>query len=352
MAERTVVDGTMMDGTMTAELLLAAVLVVALVMYVLSGGADFGGGVWELFATGPRADKQRRAIEAAIAPIWEANHVWLILAVVVLFSGFPAAFAAISTALHVPIVLLLIGIVLRGAAFVFRSYDIGPGHRERSRKWSLVFAVSSLLTPVMIGVCAAAVVSGDLRIDPQTERVQTDFISAWWGSFPFAVGVFFATLCSYLAATYLCVEHQGAAIADDFRHRALLSGVALGLLAPLCLLLSRDQAPAIFEGLLNSPWALGLHALTGVCAVAALFCLWRRRFRLARLFAAAQATLIVLGWALSQFPFVVVPDLTISAAAAPRNVVVAMLWILAIGSVPLLLAFRYLYAVFKPVRPR
>ena len=145
---------------MTPELLLAGVLVAALVLYVLTGGADFGGGVWELLAFGERKAEQRKVLSAAIAPIWEANHVWLILAVVVLFAGFPQAFAAVSTALHIPIALLLIGVVLRGAAFVFRSYDTGPGHAERSRFWSRVFAVSSTVTPVMIGVCAAAVVTG------------------------------------------------------------------------------------------------------------------------------------------------------------------------------------------------
>lgn len=333
---------------MTPEIALAGVLVAALVLYVLTGGADFGGGIWELLASGPRAQQQRHAIEKAIAPIWEANHVWLILAVVVLFSGFPPAFAAISTALHIPIVLLLIGIVLRGTAFVFRSYDTGPGQAERSRRWSMVFAVMSTLTPVMLGVCAGAVVSGDLRIDPATGRVQTDFVSAWLAPFPFAVGAMVAVLFAWLAAVYLCVEHEGTELADDFRVRALFAGVLLGPLAALCLGLSRTGAPVIFEGLRASSWAVGLHGLTAVAATGALLAIVNRRFRLARLLAGLQASCIVVGWALSQFPLVVVPDLSITAAAAPTNVVETMLWTLAIGAVPLGLAFRYLYAVFKP----
>lgn len=332
---------------MAPELLLAAVLVTALVAYVLTGGADFGGGAWELLASGPRAAAQRRAIEQAIAPIWEANHVWLIVAVVVMFAGFPVAFAAISTALHIPILLLLIGIVLRGAAFVFRSYDTGPGEAERSRRWSVVFAVSSTVTPVMLGICAGAVVSGDLRIDAATGRVQTDFVSSWLAPFPFAVGLLVLVLFAYLAAVYLCVEHDGSALADDFRNRALTSGVLLGPLALLCILLSREQAPALYNGLRDSPWALSLHAGTGLCATAGLLGVWSRNFRAARLFVAGQSVMIVLGWALSQFPMMVVPDLSIQQAAAPRNVIEMILWTLAIGALPLLAAFRYLYAVFK-----
>jgi len=105
---------------MAAADILGAAMLAALVFYVLLGGADFGGGIWDLLASGPRAREQRAAIEHAIGPIWEANHVWLILVIVVLFTGFPPAFAAISIALFVPLVLLLVGIVLRGAAFTFR----------------------------------------------------------------------------------------------------------------------------------------------------------------------------------------------------------------------------------------
>src|SRR3954466_6248314 len=108
---------------MRTDLVLGGVMVVALVIYVLMGGADFGGGVWDLLAAGPRRREQRALIEKALGPIWEANHVWLILVVVLLFAAFPPAFAAISIALHIPLTLFLVGVVFRGSAFTFRSYD-------------------------------------------------------------------------------------------------------------------------------------------------------------------------------------------------------------------------------------
>src|SRR3954449_7568971 len=134
------------------ELIIAAILLISLILYALMGGADFGGGIWDMLATGPRAQRQRDAIEDAIGPIWEANHVWLILVIVVLFTGFPEAFAAISVALHVPLTLFVIGVVLRGSAFAFRSLDMSgdPGQR----RFGLVFSMASTIAPVLLGNAA------------------------------------------------------------------------------------------------------------------------------------------------------------------------------------------------------
>jgi cytochrome bd-type quinol oxidase subunit 2 len=129
-------------------LLLGGVGVASLTLYAVMGGADYGGGFWDLLATGPRKDEQRKTIEKAIGPIWEANHVWLILIVVLLFSCFPRAFYTASIALHIPLTLLLFGIVLRGSAFTFRTYDSEKD--EVQKRWGRIFAISSTITPVML----------------------------------------------------------------------------------------------------------------------------------------------------------------------------------------------------------
>ncbi|MCA9556709.1 MAG: cytochrome d ubiquinol oxidase subunit II, partial [Myxococcales bacterium] len=157
--------------------LVAAIILVALVAYTVTGGADFGGGVWDLLASGPRKDRQRALIARVVAPIWEANHVWLILVVVLLFVALPKAFAAITTALHVPLFIMLVGIVLRGSAFVFRAYD--PHGGVAVRRWSRVFAVSSAVTPFFLGVTLGAVASGALRVDPATGRPLVGFWAPW-----------------------------------------------------------------------------------------------------------------------------------------------------------------------------
>lgn len=142
---------------MTLAETLAGIILVSLTAYVLLGGADFGGGVWDLLAAGPRRAEQRRLIAQAIGPVWEANHVWLILAVVLLFTCFPPAFARLAIVLHIPLTLVLIGIVLRGSAFVFRSYG---GKRDIEATWGRIFATASLITPILLGVAVGAVASG------------------------------------------------------------------------------------------------------------------------------------------------------------------------------------------------
>ena len=185
-------------------------------LYALLGGADYGGGVWDLFAFGKRKKDQRKLIEDAIGPVWEANHVWLILVVVVLFTAFPQAFSTISTALHIPLSLLLIGIILRGTSFVFRKHDT-ENENLRSR-WSLIFSISSIITPVLLGITLGAIASGTIRVENGV--VQTDFFSSWLAPFPFAVGFFALALFAFLAAVYLTLETENRELQEDFRKRA------------------------------------------------------------------------------------------------------------------------------------
>ncbi len=164
----------------TTEILLGGVIMAALCLYAIFGGADFGGGVWDLFASGPRKVEQRALIEKAIGPIWEANHVWLILAVVLLFSAFPTAFAAISIALHVPLTLFLIGVVFRGSAFTFRAYD--DRHDHRQKRWGLLFSLASVASPLLLGVLAGTVASGEIHV---TDGVVTSgYFAPWLRPFP------------------------------------------------------------------------------------------------------------------------------------------------------------------------
>ena len=330
---------------LTLELCIAGVMLISLIIYMLTGGADFGGGVWDLFATGPRAKAQRSLITQAIAPIWEANHVWLIVIVVLLFVAFPVAFAAMSTALHIPLTLMLIGIVLRGSAFVFRTYD--DQSDTTHRRWSRVFAIGSVITPVMLGITLGAVASGTIHVDVESGAVKTDFISAWFAPFPFAIGFFTLTLCALLAAVYLTLETDDTALREDFRRRALIAAVSVGAMAGLSFILSAEGAPAIRRGLGNAPWSIPFHILTGAVALWAIWTLWNRQFRLARILVPIQVTLIVFGWGLAQYPYLVTPDLTFSNTAAPDAVLRPILIVLGVGGVLLVPAFWYLYAVFK-----
>lgn len=329
--------------------IVALFLFVALVVWAVTGGADFGGGAWDLFARGPRADQQRRAIEAAIGPIWEANHVWLIVVIVLLFVAFPAAFYAIMTVLHIPLLFMLLGMVLRGASFVFRSY--GPDTAVAWRGWSRVFAVASTLTPVMLGISLGTVISGNIVLDPETLYPQTDFISEWTQPFPLLMGLFVAVLFAYLAAVYLAADVDDGELREDFRRRALVSGVVMGVVAAVTLIAARSGAPVLFEGLVQRPWTLAFHGATGLAAVLTFYALWQRRFQLARLAAIAHVGLMISGWALAQAPMIIPTQLTFEMAAAPVSVLRPLSLALIIGLVFLVPAFAYLYIVFKRPLP-
>ncbi len=328
------------------ELSVAGVLLGALTFYALLAGADFGAGVWDLWAAGPRKKEQRTLIAEAIGPIWEANHVWLILAVVVLFNAFPTAFAAISTALFIPLTVMLIGIVLRGAAFVFRSYGLAAD--EAQHWWGRLFAIASIITPLMLGICVGAISTGVIRV--QNGIVVTDFISSWFRPFPLAVGGLTLALFAFLAAVYLTVEVQDPALRDDFRVRALAMAIAVGAAAFAVLGLAQANAPRIWAGLITSPWAWPLQIGTGLVAVGAIVALWLRRFYLARALAAAQVVLVLWGWGAAQFPNLITPDITILNAAAPAKTLELLLTFLGLGALLLFPSFYYLYRLFKGER--
>jgi cytochrome d ubiquinol oxidase subunit II len=332
---------------MDAETLAAVFLILALNVYALTGGADFGGGVWDLLAGGPRKNEQRHLIKTSVAPIWEANHVWLIIVLVVLFACFPLAYTAVVTALHIPLSGMLVGIVLRGSAFVFRGFE-HASPREQVW-WGRVFEWSSVITPVLLGVCLGAMASGGLRVDVASRRVLVDFVSAWWQPFVWMVGAMCLALFAWLAAVYLALAAPaGSALQGDFRRRALWAGVVTGLVSAATLGAASTQAPQLFSGLTGKSWPMAFALGAGVMAVLAMMALRTRRHGLARLAAGAQVSGMVWAWALAQHPFMAFPDVTVHAAAAPASVIRAVLWALGAGCVVLLPAFVLLFAVFKP----
>lgn len=329
---------------MSLELIAAAVLMLSLTVYLLTGGADFGAGFWELVARGERGKRERELITKAIAPIWEANHVWLIVAIVLLSGAFPRVLAVLSTALHVPLLIMLIGISLRGAAFVFQHY--GPADPVFQRRWGVTFSASSALTPLFLGITLGAAVSGAIRVSPQGE-VRTDFIREWLAPFPMAVGVLTVVTCVFLSAVYLAAEARDAELVNVFRRRALRSAVFLGVAAFAVLWLSAEHAPAIYRGLTAHAFSWPFHLLTGGLAVSTLFSLWKGRVLAARGLAALQVLAIMAGLAMAQFPNLVTPDLTITNSAAPEAALRALLISTAVGLTLLAPSFTYLYWVFK-----
>lgn len=319
-----------------------AVMGVGLVAYVLTGGADLGGGIWDLLASGPRREQQRSALAGALAPIWEANHVWLIFVIVVLFTVFPRAFSAISIALHIPLTLALVGIVLRGSAFVFRAYGLG-GERERST-WGRTFAWASAATPLFLGMSLAALGTGEITWEQGV--VRSGFLAGWTTPFALVVGIFGALLFALLAAVYMTLETRGE-LQEDFRRRALICEGLAALLAALAAWRAAVDAPLFFARWSGAAWAWALQAVTAACAGTAIVALLRRRFHLARVAVAAQVTLVLVGWGVAMAGHVILPGLTLQDAGARPEVLRAFFPALAAGAVLLAPSLVYLFRVFK-----
>jgi cytochrome d ubiquinol oxidase subunit II len=332
---------------MSAGLIVALVVMLALNAYALLAGADFGGGVWDLLASGPGREKQRRLIADAMGPVWEANHVWLILVVVLLFTCFPAVFARLAIGLHIPLTLMLFGVVLRGSAFMFRSYE--DRDDQLQRRWGRVFSIASLVTPILLGATIGAIASGRVTGHPEAVGFAAVYLAPWLTPFAVSVGGFALCLFGFLAAVYLTVEAKEPELRESFRVRALIAGVAVFFSAGLALLLSLHDsgAPLMGHGLTRGTFALPIQLAVAGAALLALGALWFRRFMLARVAAAAQVTLILWGWALSQYPYLVPPDLSIETTAAPAVTIRLVLITLAVGAVVLVPSLWYLFRVFK-----
>jgi cytochrome d ubiquinol oxidase subunit II len=324
-----------------------AVLLAGVILYALLGGADFGGGIWDLLARGPRADRQRQEIARAIGPIWEANHVWLIFSIVVAFTVFPKVFAIVSVALYIPLSLALLGIVLRGAAFVFRAYAHDVTRAQQG--WGAVFAVASTATPVMLGMCAGAVASGEIRVVDGEFR--GSYWTTWLSPFPIVIGLLSLATCADLAAVYMTVEtRRKGELGEDFRRRALGAGAAFTVLSLIALPLAREDAPQIWEGMTDREvWTV--VPLGTALAVLSGWAVWSRRYTLARAAAVAEVVVLIAGWAMAQYPYLVVPDLTYENTAASDAMLRASLIVFGIGSLVLVPSLALLFALFKGENP-
>ena len=327
------------------ESVLAGFIMVSLALYALSGGADLGAGVWDLLASGPRSKDQRLAIERAVIPIWEANHVWLLLVFITLIIAFPTGFWTVVTALAVPLLIIVVTLMVRGGSFILRA--VGRRLRQGARGWRKVFALTSTIAPIAMGMAAGAVASGQIDVDPITGLVRTDYVSEWLAPFPIVAGCFTLALFAFLAAVYLTNEVSDEKLQDDFRGKAMAAQCFTGGLALLTILLAKEGAPIILDALGKQVWAVPFHIATGGAATGAMWMLATRRFGLARVFAVAQVALIVFGWGLAQFPYVVIPHVTVFNGAASDSVLRITVIAMALCLMALVPAMWFLIKAFK-----
>lgn len=327
---------------MTAAQWLLILAWAGITAYALLGGADFGGGLWDALAGGARRGlAQRRLIEHSIGPVWEANHVWLIFVLVTFWTCFPGVFASVASTLYIPLTLVAIGIIARGAAFAFR--------KASTELWQLrlfggAFAASSVLTPFFLGAIAGGIASG--RVPYGLAR--GDLVRSWLNPTSAVAGALAVGTTAYLAAVYLTGDARrtgDAGLADAFRRRGLATAVVTGAVAIGGIAVLRADAPGLYAGLTGR--ALPLVAGSAAGGLASIALLLTRRYAAARVTAALAVAAVLWGWALAQYPVMLPPHVTVADAAARPTVLRATLASVIVGLALLVPSLLWLFVLFQ-----
>lgn len=305
---------------MTVVDLTAVVLWLGVTTYAVFGGADFGAGFWDLASgRGAAGERSRGLIAAAIGPVWEANHTWLIFDLVILWTAFPIAFAAIMSSLFVPLSLAAVGIVLRGAAFAFRPV---VGTDRGRRITSAIFAASSVLTPFFLGAAAGGIASGRVSLEPGGG----DLIGSWLNPTSALVGVMAVSVCAYLAAVFLVADARRLGLDDlatTFLRRATVAALVTGGLAALGIVVLAVDAPVLANELTRRGWPLILASL--VLGAGALVAITRRAPFGTRPLAVGAVVAVIWGWGIAQYPAILPGRLSLADAAAPPGALGSLL---------------------------
>lgn len=319
----------------------------SLLLYLLLGGADFGAGIIELVSGKKDRQPIRQIIYRTIGPIWEANHMWLIIAIVILFVGFPSMYSMLSIHLHIPLLLLLLGIIGRGTAFVFRHYD--AVRDDMQKIYNVIFTGSSCITPFFLGVIAGAVAGG--KINPAATTFYEGYMAPWFNPFSFSVGLFTMAICGFLAAVYL----SGEKAADDLKDHFILKAKLMNLLAVvtggIVFLVAEATGIGLMKGLVTQPVTLVVLVVATLLLVPLWLYLRKQRKILTRCIAGLQVSLILFAPAYYYYPdFIITSDnenLSLMQEAAPEATMIILGWSLILGSLFILPALFYLIYSFQ-----
>lgn len=320
----------------------------AIVLYFLLGGADFGAGIIELFTSTNNKSRTRRTMYKAIGPIWEANHMWLIIAIVILFVGFPLIYSNICTYLHIPLLIMLMGVTARGTAFSFRNYDAVKDDKMQD-VYNYIFVYSSFITPLFLGITAGSVISR--QIDPASSDFLHTYIFSWLNFFSVAVGLFTVALCGFLAAIYLIGEAKEDFDVKRFTKKAvIMNAVAVGFGGMVFLAAEHENVHLAF-------WLFGnpVSFMAIIAASLSLVLLWyllrRKKTKIIRILAAFQVTMILIAVGYRHFPDIIMVknghNLSLLTDHAPATTINDLGWGLLIGSLLILPALGYLFYSFQ-----
>ncbi|MBN1952614.1 MAG: cytochrome d ubiquinol oxidase subunit II [Bacteroidales bacterium] len=319
-------------------------VVLSLFLYVVLGGADFGAGIIENFT----GKKGKESLTKAIAPVWEANHIWLVVIIVVLFNAFPSVYSTVTLYLHIPLLLILLGLIFRGTSFTFRYYD---PYEDRSHKlYTRLYRVFSIFTPFFLGVTFGATALGKLSLDG-TGSFQEQFIYPWFNAFSMATGLFVVVIFALLAAVYMTGEPLEKGTRDIFVRYTRRLLIALLVSGALVFIGAQIDGLKLFSGFLDSWIAIGSILVVIGLSRLLLYSINKKWSLLSRIIVGAQAANILIGYVAVQYPDMVVlkgsQNLTVEYAKASPSSINAMVIALFIGLAVVIPLLVYLFKVYK-----
>lgn len=322
---------------------------IALVFYIIFGGADYGAGILEFFKPNKirKIDNEiEHIINKAIGPVWEANHIWLILIVVILFNGFPELFLTLTVYLHIPLVAILLGIVLRGVAFTFRHYDIFEGSPKKL--YTRIFSISSLWTSLWLGITAGSVILG--RIDPTANNVYDLYFHPWMNYFCLSVGIFVASVFTYLASSFLIGETENTLIKTYFRHRSLVANIAVIISGGFVFLTAQYEGFFLMHKFFSNNFSIAMMVFATIFWICQEVYRVRLNFLLRRILVVGQVVFILLGFFFIQAPTIIstaTGELTMTNTAAPEATLFQLVVALVVGLILIIPSLLYLFWIFK-----
>lgn len=322
-------------------------LCLAILLYLLLGGADFGAGIVELITPVKLREKMRSIAYETIGPIWEANHMWLIITIVILFVGFPTIYTMLSVHLHIPLLLMLLGIIGRGTAFIFRHYDAVKDDMQRI--YNIIFTYSSFITPLFLGIIAGSMIAG--KIDANAATFYEGYIQPWFNYFSIAVGIFTVTICGFLAAVFLMGEAGDKEIKAAFTRQAKVLNIATVIAGGIVFLAAELEGISLMRDLIANPFTLTILLLATASLALLWFYLGKNKKVRTRLIAGFQISMILFAVGFHYFPdFIILKggdSLSLYNAAAMGKPIITLGWALLIGGVFIIPSLVYLIYSFQ-----
>ena len=327
-------------------------LMVSLLLYVVLAGADFGAGIVELFSSKKNQQITKKTVYEVMGPVWEANHIWIIILVVILWVGFPDFYNVLVVYLHIPLTLVLLGITLRGVAFVFRHYDAYKDKSQILYDW--MFRISSLITPIFLGMTAGAMLSGQLLITEQYEdfTFKQLFMSPWLNGFSILVGCFFAALCAFLASILLIGEAKGTDrhIYVKKSRNATIAVIAIGFVV---LSYGFVYEVIFVTDFIENPFTISLIILSAILILPLLRSIKNAQKVVSRFLAGLQVVLIFIAALVTHFPYLIIAsntEINLLETASTEKVISVLGISLIIGGLVILPGLFHLFKSFKMIK--